>query len=123
MTDELFNFVVTRLRRNPGPEPPATPPGGRYELAVKHKHLFGGCQGVLKITDQFIEYVTNDKSDQRLWKYLDIKRIEQGSAYELEIYTYEDQLLQFGRDKVFRFELKEPLEPEVYEFMVKRMHS
>ncbi|MFQ5778675.1 MAG: hypothetical protein ACE5IP_11780 [Terriglobia bacterium] len=121
VTDELFNFIATRLRENPEPQPPATPPGGRYEVAVKHRHVFGGCEGTLKITPNFIEYVTGREKDRRLWKYMDIKRIEHNSAYELDVYTYEDQALQFGRDKVFRFQLKEPLEPEVLAFIRQRL--
>lgn len=117
VTDDLFNFIVSRLGRGPEPEPPGTPPGGRYELAAKHTHMFGGCEGTLKITETHIEYVTPFTKDARVWKYLDIKRIDRRSAYSLDIYTYEDQTLQLGRDKVFHFELKEPLEPAVYEFI------
>lgn len=121
VSDELFNFIVTRLSRRPEPEVPPAPPGGRWELAAKHKHFFGGCQGTLKITASFVEYVTDHKKDERLWKYLDIKRVENPSAYRLNVYTYEDQSLQFGRDKVFRFQLKEPLEPEVLEYIRQRL--
>lgn len=117
VTDELFNFIVTRLGRGSEPATPSTPPGGRYELAAKHNHTFGGCQGTLKITDTHIEYVTSHEGDRRIWKYLDIKRVRQPSAYRLDLYTYEDQTLQFGRDKVFRFELKEAMEPGVHEFI------
>ena len=121
VTDELFNFMVTRLGRGPG-TPPPTPPGGRYELAAKHTHLFGGCEGTLKITDTHIEYVTGHSKDARLWKYLDIKRITTRSAYRLDIYTYEDQTLQFGRDKPFHFQLKEALEPVVHEFIRRHLN-
>ena len=116
ITDELFNFIVTRLTRRAEPGA-AEPPGGRYELAAKHTHTFGGCQGTLKITDTHIEYVTKHSRDHRLWKYLDIKRLDQPSTYRLDIYTYEDQTMQLGRDKVFHFELKEPLEPPVLDYI------
>lgn len=117
VSQELVDFMAMRMARSSPPPPPTTPPGGRWELAVKHKHMFGGCEGTLKITDSSIQYVTDDTSDARLWKYLDIKRVENPSTYELDIYTYEDQTLQLGRDKVFHFELKEPLKPEVFEFI------
>lgn len=121
VTDELFNFIVTRLGRARNPEPPTTPPGGRYELAAKHRHFLGGCEGVLKITDAYIEYTTDHAKDARLWKYMDIKRVVSPSPYRLDIYTYEDQTLQFGRDKIFRFDLKEALEPQVDEFIRRRL--
>lgn len=121
VSDELFNFLQERVGRGPAPPPAATPPGGRFELAVKHLHLFGGCEGTLRITPNFLQYVTAKESDARLWKYLDIKRIESRSPYRMNIHTYEDQLLLLGRDRVFRFELKEVLEPAVLEFMRARM--
>ena len=120
VSDDLFNFIVTRISRNEAPAPVATPPGGRFELAAKHVHTFSGCEGTLKITDTHIEYVTRSK-DSRLWKYLDIKRVAHESTYRLDIYTYEDQSLQLGRDKVFRFDLKEALEPQVYDFIRSRL--
>ncbi len=122
VSDEVFNFAIVRVGRpNQRVGLPPIPPGGRYEIATKHLHIFGGCEGTLKITDTHIEYVTPHKKDARLWKYLDIKRIEQESPYRLSIYTYEDQALQFGRDKVFHFELKESLEPAVVEFIRARL--
>lgn len=123
VSDELYNFIVTRLGRARSPEAPSAPRGGRWELAAKHKHLLdlGGCEGTLKITENYIEYVTPHSNDARLWKYLDIKRVSHNSAYSLSIHTYEDQTLLFGRDKVFRFQLKEPLEPQIYEFI--RQHT
>ncbi|MFQ5776994.1 MAG: hypothetical protein ACE5IP_03190 [Terriglobia bacterium] len=122
VSDELVNFMITRLSRPPQTNPPDVPPSGRYELAVKHRHTFGGCEGTLKITDTHIEYVTRRTKDARLWSYLRIKRIQQPSLFRLDIHTFEDQALKFGRDKVFRFELKEPLEPVVYEFMQRHLN-
>jgi hypothetical protein len=122
VTDELYNFIVTRLANPATKETPPEPPGGRWELAVKHLHLFGGCEGTLKVTDAYIEYVTEDADDARVWKYLDIKRFESPSSYQAIIYTYEDQTWQLGRDRVFRFDLKEPIEPRVYEFIRERLN-
>ncbi|MBI2956459.1 MAG: hypothetical protein HYY26_04005 [Acidobacteria bacterium] len=121
VSDDLFAFLVSRLGQREGAQPPAEPPGGRYELAAKHLHTFGGCEGTLKITEESIEYTTDHSKDARLWKYVDIKRFERHTPYRLDIYTYEDQSLQLGRDKIFRFELKEPLEPVVYEFILQRL--
>lgn len=121
VSDELFNFVATRAGRREPPKPPAVPPGGRYEIAVKHLHLWGGCEGTLKIGPDLIEYMTPREKDRRLWKYLDIKQIASEGAYRLSLQTYEDQMLLLGRDKVFEFQLKEPLEPIVLEFMRERI--
>ena len=120
-SDELLNFLLGRVGRRSNSGPPEAPPGGRYELAVKHIHTFGGCQGTLRITPVFIEYVTNHSRDARLWKYLDIKQVKPEGTYRLFLYTYEDQLLLFGRDRTFKFDLKEPLEPAVNEFIQSRL--
>ena len=122
ISDAVFNYLLARVGRGTAPQPPKTPPGGRYEIAVKHHHIFGGCEGTLRITPNFIEYLTSHK-DARLWKYLDIKRVRPKGAYRLYVYTYEDQILLFGRDKVFKYELKEPLEPVVYEFLRVRLNK
>lgn len=119
ISDNVFNFLIARVGRGAAPQPPKTPPGGRYEIAVKHHHFFGGCEGTIRITPHFIEYLTSHR-DARLWKYIDIKRVRPRGAYRLYIYTYEDQILLFGRDKVFKFELKEPMEPVVFEFIQAR---
>lgn len=121
VTDDVFNFLLERVGRREGPPPPSRPPGGRYEIAVKHLHLFGGCQGTLRITPDFVEYISSHARDARLWKYLDIKRVKSGGAFQLQIHTYEDQFWLFGRDRVFKFELKEPLEPVVLKFVLQRL--
>jgi hypothetical protein len=121
ISTEVYNFVVTRVGQPADRQPAALPPGGRFEFAVKHLHLFGGCEGTLRISDIHIEYVTEHVKDSRLWKYLDIKALSQPSPYRLGLATYEDQTLQFGRDKTFAFQLKEPLEPSVLEFIRRRM--
>jgi hypothetical protein len=122
VSDELLNFIITRLGRARPLQPPATPPGGRYELKAKHDHMFGGCEGTLRITESHIEYVSPRSRDTRTWKYSDIKRIERRSSYRLDIHTYEDVGWQFGRDKVFHFELKDALEPVVYEYIRRKMN-
>jgi len=123
VSDELVNFITTHLGHARPLQPPATPPGGRYELRAKHTHMFGGCEGTLRITDSHIEYVAPESRDTRTWKYSDIKRIQRRSSYRLDIYTYEDQTWQLGRDKVFHFELKDALEPVMYEFIRRQMNQ
>ncbi|MBI4462253.1 MAG: hypothetical protein HY653_05045 [Acidobacteria bacterium] len=121
VSNEVFNFVVVRVGRPAQAEATASL-RTRYELAAKHLHTFGGCEGTLKITDTHIEYVSMRQKDSRLWKYLDIKQVRSSSAFDLTIASYEDQVLQFGRDKDFNFQLKEPLQPQVLEFIRSQMY-
>ena len=122
ISDEFFTFMESRVGRAGPPGPPVAPPGGRWEIAAKHQHLLGGCEGTLKITPTHLEYVTEHPRDGRMWRYIDIKRFDSPSAYKLTLYTYEDQRLKLGRDKIFRFELKEPLEPKMYEYIRAQMN-
>lgn len=121
VSDELYNFMTGRIGQ-PGPPTPVSPPGGRWEIAAKHLHMFSGCEGTLKITDSSVEYVTENARDGRLWKYMDIKRLDAASPYKLTIYTYEDRSWQLGRDRIFRFDLKEPLHPAIQDFIRQHMN-
>ncbi|MFQ5927763.1 MAG: hypothetical protein ACE5MH_10065 [Terriglobia bacterium] len=121
VSNEVFQFLLARVGQPTNRPPPAPPPGGRYEIAAKHLHVFGGCEGTLKITDTHIEYVSERKKDSRLWKYLDIKRLRHSSTYRLSISTYEDEASRLGRDRTFNFQLKERLEPNVLEFIRSRI--
>lgn len=117
ITDEVLSFLNLRVGRPLETPPDDSPPGGRYEIAAKHVHAFGGCHGTLKITDTHIEYVSAKPKDSHIWKYLDIKRLRSRSTYELAIDTYQDQTLLLGKDKTYKFELKEALEPRVLAFI------
>ena len=74
---------------------------------VKHDHGIRGCQGELVFGDTSVEYRTSHKKDARVWKYEDIQQLGLLSPKKISLLTYEDQRLEFGKDKIFNFQLAE----------------
>ena len=124
LTTEIFEKIKKRLHR------PAT---NRefpeivhplYELPVKHLHTLGGCEGTLKFTEDKIYYVTDNKKDAREWQLdTDIQSIWSSDRYRLEIYAYDNNRREFSRTRVYRFDLKEPLDPEIYRTLKLRLYE
>lgn len=77
---------------------------------------------MLVISDHDIRYHTDRRRDARIWTYPEIKRVERKGLRKLFLRTYEDQTLQFGRDKVFAFELLDAVvSNEVFNFLIVRV--
>jgi hypothetical protein len=124
LTEDLFNQIQHRMQK------PATNrqfPEVRnvlYELPVKHLHTFGGCEGTLKFTENAIYYVTNDKKDARQWLFSsDIQSVWSSDRYELEIHAYDNNRREFSRTRVYKFELKRPLDPNWYRSLKLKLYQ
>ena len=76
-------------------------------LQVKHDHGLRSCRGELVFRDDGVEYVTSHKEDARTWNYVDIQQLGLKSDKKISVVTYEDRKLQFGKDKIFNFEITE----------------
>jgi hypothetical protein len=74
---------------------------------VKHDHGLRSCRGELVFRDDGVEYLTSNKEDARTWNYVDIQQLGLKSDKKISVVTYEDRKLQFGKDKLFNFELTE----------------
>jgi hypothetical protein len=74
---------------------------------VKHDHGIKSCRGELVFREDEMEYVTSHKKDARTWKYVDIQQLGLVGQKKVSVVTYEDRKLQFGKDKLFNFELME----------------
>lgn len=96
----------------------------QYELPVKHRHAFGGCEGTLKFTDDEIYYVTKNKKDAREWRLAtDIQSVWSSDRYQLEIQAFDNNRREFSRSRVYKFDLKEPLDPEVYRSLKLKLYN
>ncbi|MEW6127485.1 MAG: hypothetical protein AB1757_10660 [Acidobacteriota bacterium] len=92
----------------------AEPP--KYELAVKHLHTFGGCEGFLKIYSDQVVYQSTDKAEKsRYWQWGDIQSISRSGAYRFSLSSFERHFA--GQTKTFNFELKERMEEVVYDYL------
>lgn len=92
-----------------------------FELAVKHLHTLGGCEGVLRIYPDRVTYESRDRpSDSRFWRYTDIEHFGHPARYRFEITTYEDRF--GGPTKVYNFQLKEEFPARAYDYLWVRVH-
>ena len=81
--------------------------GEETRFQVKHDHGIRNCRGELVFRDDGVEYITSHKEDARTWNYVDIQQLGLKSDKRISVVTYEDRKLQFGKDKIFNFELTE----------------
>jgi len=88
-----------------------------FQLPAKHEHVLGGCQGLLKVTDQYLIYETAHASDSRIWRYEDISSMGSTGPFQLRLTTMERTEGEYGGEKNFIFDLKRRLDVEVYDFI------
>ena len=91
------------------------------ELAVKHNHRFGGCQGTLAVYDDRLVYASDDDDGHgsRTWLWTDLRGVGRPGSYRLELATYEREL---GSSRAFTFELKEGMSDAVYDAIWQRVY-
>jgi hypothetical protein len=95
---------------------PETSESPKFELAVKHLHTFGGCEGMLKIYADRVVYQSADKTENsRYWRWSDMQSISRSGAYQFSISSFESQLV--GPTKTFNFVLKERMDETVYDYL------
>jgi hypothetical protein len=89
----------------------------RFQIPVKHLRGWGGTQGVLEISDQYVVYRTESKKDSRVWRYENISSLGSTGPYQLRLTTMERVNGENGAEKNFVFDLKERLNGEAYDFI------
>ncbi len=115
LTDELFRRISNCLKRPVTNRVIPDLAAVQYELPVKHQHTFGGCEGTLKFTSDAIYYVTDHKKDSREWRLArDIQSIWSADRYRLELHVFDNNRRESSRTRVYKFDLKESLDPEIY---------
>jgi len=135
--DKIFDFELTEGRIPPSlaealqrrltkplvsaviPELPAA----RFQLPVKHQHALGGCQGNLEIGEQEVVYRTSHSSDSRIWRYEHLASIGSTGPFQLRLSSMERTNGEYGAEKNFIFDLKRRLDPEIYDFLWRRVNT
>ncbi len=124
LTDELFETISNRIGRPVTDRVVGDAPKEVVRLPVKHLHTFGGCEGELVFGDSTIFYVTDDAKDAREWKIdRDIDSIWALNRYQVELHVYDNNRREFSQTRVYRFQLKEPLDPEWYRNLKLRLYG
>lgn len=114
-TDELFRKISERMDRPATNRTIANSGIVRYQVPVKHTHTFGGCEGDLRFTGDSIIYATTHEEDAREWKLgRDVQSVWSSDPYQLEIHVYENNRREFSKTRVYKFQLKEALDLEIY---------
>lgn len=63
---------------------------------VKHNHLVGSCQGTLILSETAVSYESPDRiEDARIWKLIDIKKVEQNGVYKLKVEPFQGSSFDF----------------------------
>jgi hypothetical protein len=75
------------------------------EIAVRRSEHFGGSNGLLRIRQQGIDYITAQPGQSRSWRWLDIQTLSNPDPYHLFVFGYRDS---------FAFDLKETLSREMF---------
>ncbi len=124
LTDALFQTIRSRLGK---PAANRVIPGleaVEYEVAAKHLHTFGGCEGTLRFTKDAIAYVTEKENDAREWSLArDVRSVWSADRSRLQIHVYENNRREFSRTRVYRFSLKEPLDGAYYRRLKLRLYD
>jgi hypothetical protein len=89
----------------------------RFAIPVKHVRRFGGTQGALEISEEYVIYRTEVEGDSRVWRYRDISSVGTTGLYQLRVTTMDRVDGEFGSERNFVFSLKRALEPEIYDFL------
>lgn len=115
ITDELFAMISARMGRPVTDRVVRDLAAGGYRLSVKHLHRFGGCQGTLLFSGDAVVFKADNPKDARVWKLSrDIESVWSAGPYHLELHVYENNRREFSRARVFKFDLKKPLDPAFY---------
>ncbi len=69
-------------------------------IPVRHRALASGTNGVLRIRQDGIDYVTSSKEDSRSWRWADLQTLSNPDPYHLFVFGFRD---------TYTFDLKAPL--------------
>jgi hypothetical protein len=115
--DSLPTFLQSHVTRPLvlGILPPT--PQSKYEIPVKHMHAWGGCQGVIRIGEDYVSYETINTKDSRLWRYDAISSMGSTGPFQLRLTAMERTGSEISGEKSFIFDLKRRLDPNAYDFL------
>jgi hypothetical protein len=122
MTPALWTQLQAKLKRPVVSAliPPDIAP--KFTIPVKHLRGFGGTQGMLEISDEYIIYKTAVPKDSRIWRYRDISSVGTTGPYQMRLTSMDRAENESGGERNFVFSLKERLAPEAYDFIWEKIN-
>jgi hypothetical protein len=114
-SDQLFETVAARIGKPATDRVTERPAVVEQQILAKHLKTFGGSEGTLYFSPERIVYSTDAQEQAREWLLdRDIQSVWSSDPYRLEIHVYEANPRAFRKPQVYKFALKQPLNPEVY---------
>lgn len=96
--------------------------GQEFDYVVKEEHMLRDHKGEIKIFSDRIEFITQNSKQSVTWDYNIIRMVEVLSPKKLRLYSYEDQVWLFGKDKQFTFQIvKGELDYKLVDFLRSRV--
>ena len=124
LTDSVMQAIARRLGKPLTERVVGEVAAPRYQLPVKHLHSFGGCEGKLLFTDDAIFYSTAEAKDAREWKLArDVQAVSSTDPYQMEFRVFESNRREFSRSRVYKFALKQPLDPALYRDLKRKLYD
>lgn len=114
ITVELSEFLLARVERPMSTSIVATEEKALHEIAVRHRHRFGGCQGMLRVYGGGMVYESSEVENSRHWRWSDLRSISRAGPYRFAVTTFEGAL---GGAKTYSFDLKERMDDTLYEYI------
>ena len=102
---------VARPVRNGDPQPMAA---ATDEIPAHRRAFSGGSNGIIRLRNDGIDYVTKDGRDARSWRWDDIETIANPNPWELRIGGYRE---------IAEFDLKQPMPRELFERLWDRLYG
>ncbi len=96
------------------------PGADSFAYRVRHDHLFGSCSGTLAFEDAQLRFDSSEDHSLVL-PYLEVQQLRL-SRDRIDLLTWEDRPLLFGKDRILHFELLEgEIAPAVIGFLEQRL--
>lgn len=102
---------VARPVRNGAPD---TKGRALAEIPARHTTRFDGSNGVLRLRDTGIDYLSENGRDSHSWRWSDIQTIANPNPYSFRITAYRE---------IAEFELKEPLSRDLFDRLWDRLYA
>ena len=96
--------AVAQPSQNADPDPDAP---AIATIPVRHRAIASGTNGVLRIRQDGIDYLTSSKDDSRSWRWTDLQTLSNPDPYHLFVFGYRD---------TYTFDLKAPLSSELLDW-------
>ena len=78
--------------------------GQPVEIAARHRHWRGGCEGQLRVDENGAAFASAKKKNHNWrWGWLDIQQMQVLDDGEIRLLTYKDNKWRLGADRELRF--------------------